>query len=190
MTRIGSPRLSRYTFWSVGRDRQCNPVNNNGTTSSECSSIAQNAYDFTKLTVAFANSTSGSPPSGGAGPVTSGMSGKCLDDFGGSATNGAKADLWDCNGTGAQNWTVSGSTLTANGKCLDIIGSGSTANGTLVDLWGCNGGANQRWTAENGALVNPQSGKCLDDPGFSTTNGTQLDIWDCNGGVNQHWTLP
>jgi predicted alpha-1,6-mannanase (GH76 family) len=124
------------------------------------------------------------------GPVTSGMSGKCLDDSGNSSANGTKADLWDCNGTGAQNWTVSGGTLQVNGKCLDIIGSGSTANGTLVDIWACNGGSNQQWTARNGTLVNPASGRCLDDPGFSTTDGTQLDIWDCNGGVNQNWTLP
>jgi Beta-1,3-glucanase/Ricin-type beta-trefoil lectin domain len=135
-------------------------------------------------------SGSSSPPSGGTGPVASGMSGKCLDDFGGSSANGTIADLWDCNGTGAQNWTATGGTLQVNGACLDVIGSGSTADGTLVDLWDCNGGANQQWTAENGELVNPQSGKCLDDPAFSTTNGTQLDIWDCNGGVNQHWTLP
>jgi chitinase len=46
--------LSRYTFWSVNRDRQCNPPGNNGSTSSECSSVAQNSWDFTAYTVAFA----------------------------------------------------------------------------------------------------------------------------------------
>ena len=35
-----------------------------------------------------------------------------------------------------------------------------------------------------------QSGRCLDDPGFSITNGTQLDIWSCNDGTNQRWKLP
>ena len=42
----------------------------------------------------------------------------------------------------------------------------------------------------NGELVNPASGKCLDDPGFNTANGTQLDLWTCNGGTNQQWTIP
>ncbi len=42
----------------------------------------------------------------------------------------------------------------------------------------------------NGMLVNPVSGRCLDDPGFNTTNGTQLEIWDCNGGSNQQWAIP
>ena len=124
------------------------------------------------------------------GPVTSGIAGKCLDDYTGSSTNGTKVDIWDCNNTPAQQWTVGNSLVQINGKCLDIIGAGSTANGTLVDLWDCNGGSNQVWTAENGTLVNPASGKCLDDPGLSTNNGTQLEIWTCNGGSNQKWTLP
>jgi Ricin-type beta-trefoil lectin domain len=138
-------------------------------------------------TTAFA---AGSASSGGAGPVTSGISGKCLDDYAASTANGTEADLYDCNGTPAQQWTATNGTLQVNGKCLDIIGAGSTADGTLVDIWDCNGGTNQVWDAENGTLVNPASGKCLDDPGFATANGTQLDIWDCNGGANQQWTLP
>ena len=124
------------------------------------------------------------------GPVKSGISGKCLDDYTGSATDGTKVDLWDCNNTPAQQWTVGNGLAQINGKCLDITGAGSTANGTLVEIWDCNGGSNQAWTAENGDLVNPASGKCLDDPNLSTTNGTQLEIWTCNGGSNQQWTLP
>jgi chitinase len=56
-----SNHLGRYSFWSVNRDRQCTPVDNNGNTSSECSSVAQNPWDFTRYSVAFANSTSPSP---------------------------------------------------------------------------------------------------------------------------------
>jgi hypothetical protein len=126
------------------------------------------------------------PPTG---PIASGQAGKCVDDYTGSTTVGAKVDLWDCNNTGAQQWTFTGGTLEANGLCLDITGGG-TANGTLAELWTCTGGSNQQWQASNGALVNPATGKCLDDPGFNTTNGTQLDIWTCDGGTNQHWTPP
>jgi chitinase len=56
-----SSGLSRYTFWSVNRDRECNPVNN-GVTSSDCSSVTQNPWDFTTYTVAFANHTSATSP--------------------------------------------------------------------------------------------------------------------------------
>src|SRR6185437_10977943 len=55
--------LGRYTFWSVNRDRQCNPPDNNGSLSSECSSVTQNSWDFTAYTVAFAKSAPVTPPS-------------------------------------------------------------------------------------------------------------------------------
>jgi chitinase len=57
-----SSGMSRFTFWSVNRDRQCNPPGNNGNLSSECSSVPQNSWDFTAYTVAFANNTSPTPP--------------------------------------------------------------------------------------------------------------------------------
>ena len=132
----------------------------------------------------------GSAPVGGGGPITSGIAGKCMDDNGGSSADETPVQIWDCNGSAAQSWTVSGDgTIQIFGKCLDIFG-GSSANGAKVQLYSCNGGGNQKWQASSGTLVNPQSGRCLDDPGFSTTNGTQLVIWDCNGGTNQKWTLP
>ena len=126
-------------------------------------------------------------PTSASGPITG--SGKCVDDANGSAANGTKVAISDCTGASNQSWTVNGSALTINGACIEVTGSGGVANGTLVELWACNGGANQVWTASNGTLVNPQSGRCLDDPGFVTTNGTQLDIWDCNSGANQKWAL-
>jgi len=129
--------------------------------------------------------------SAGPGPITSGIAGKCADDFGDNAANGTAVDLYDCNGGAAQQWTLPGDgTVRINGKCMDVTGRG-TANGTLVELWDCNGGSNQTWTPQaDGTLKSAQSGRCLDDPGYSTANGTQLVIWDCTGGTNQKWTPP
>ncbi len=126
-----------------------------------------------------------------AGTIVAGVNtAKCVDDNGNSSANGTHVQMWDCNGTASQNWTMSSDgTMRINGKCMDITGAG-IANGTLVELWDCNGGANQRWLPVNGTLVNPISGRCLDDPAFNTANGTQLDIWDCNGGSNQRWAIP
>ncbi|HSZ28543.1 MAG TPA: ricin-type beta-trefoil lectin domain protein, partial [Pseudonocardiaceae bacterium] len=133
-------------------------------------------------------------PAGSAtptGPIIAGDdTAKCVDDNGDSSANGTHVQMYDCNGTAAQNWTIeTDGTIRINGSCMDITGAG-TANGTLVELWTCNGGANQQWLPVNGMLVNPVSGRCLDDPAFNTTNGTQLDIWDCNGGSNQQWAIP
>ncbi|HEY8044077.1 MAG TPA: ricin-type beta-trefoil lectin domain protein [Streptosporangiaceae bacterium] len=116
---------------------------------------------------------------------------ECADVNGGSAADGTKVQMWDCNtSAAAQSWTMeSNGTVGINGKCLDVT-NGGTANGALIEEWTCNGGANQQWLAVNGELVNPVSGKCLDDPGFNTTQGTQLDLWTCDGGTNQQWSVP
>jgi beta-glucosidase len=137
---------------------------------------------------------SASSTSTGGGTATgaiTGYEGLCLDVAGASTTNGTKIDIYTCNNTNAQQWTVeSNSTLQALGKCLDVV-SGGTANGSLVDLYTCNGTGAQVWQpGADGSLVNPQSGKCLDDTGLSTTPGTQVQIWSCTGAANQSWTLP
>ena len=176
--------VALLSYWDQNRDNGGCP--GQAGASGSCSGLRQNTGAFATTFQPFTGGASG----GASGPVTSGMAGKCLDDFAATSANGTKADLYSCNGTGAQRWTTaSNGTLQTNGKCLDVTGA-ATGNGALIELWDCNGGANQIWHAQNGALVNPASGRCLDDPGFSTTDGTQLDLWDCNSGTNQKWTMP
>jgi predicted alpha-1,2-mannosidase len=132
------------------------------------------------------------PPDPRAGPVTSGAGANiCLDDRSSSTTPGNPVQIWGCDGTAAQSWTVAtDGTIRTLGLCLDVFGGGTT-NGTLIDLYTCNGGANQQWTSgANGSLVNPSSGLCLDDPAATTTQGTQLQLYTCNGTAAQDWTLP
>jgi beta-glucosidase len=119
-----------------------------------------------------------------------GYQGLCLDVTGDNNANGTATDIYTCNGTNGQQWTVEpDGTVRADGKCLDVIGGG-TANGTKVDLYTCNGTGAQQWQAQsNGELVNPESGKCLDDTGFGGS-GTQVQIWACGDGTNQQWHLP
>jgi len=140
----------------------------------------------------FAMAFGGSGAVTQSGPIVSGVSSSlCVDDSNSSTTNGSHVQIWTCNQTGAQTWTVaSNGTLQVLGGCMDVA-NGGTAAGTLVQFWQCNGTGAQQWQAQSdGSLVNPQSGLCLDDPGFSTTAGTQLMIYTCNGGTNQKWTLP
>ena len=126
--------------------------------------------------------------SGTAGPIH-GYGGKCVDVAGANPADGTAVQLYTCNGTTAQNWTHSGSTLQALGKCMDVTAAG-TANGTKVQLYDCNGTAAQAWTVgASGSLVNTGSGKCLDATGPSSANGTRLQIWSCTGAANQTWTL-
>uniref|UniRef100_UPI000A3FE426 ricin-type beta-trefoil lectin domain protein n=1 Tax=Streptomyces lushanensis TaxID=1434255 RepID=UPI000A3FE426 len=130
-------------------------------------------------------------PASAADPVgqITGLGGKCVDVAGASNANGTPVQLYDCNGSNAQRWTVaSDGTLRALGKCLDIVERG-TADGALVQLWDCGGGANQQWVVNSARdIVNPQANKCLDVKDRSTANGARLQIWTCTGQTNQKWT--
>ena len=131
------------------------------------------------------------PPTGRTGRIT-GLAGKCADVAAASTANGTAIQLYTCNGTNAQNWTVaSDGTLRALGKCMDVTSAG-TANGTKIQLWDCNGTGAQVWqyNTSNSTLRNPASNKCLDVTDNSSADGAHLQIWDCFAGANQRWTLP
>lgn len=148
----------------------------------------QLVVDYVHVTTSDSGGTTGGTGGGPGHPIT-GLAGKCVDVAGASSTNGAAVQLYDCNGTSAQSWTVgSDGSLSALGKCMDVASAG-TADGSLVQLYDCNGTNAQKWTVSNGELVNSGSGKCLDATGNSSANGTRLQIWTCAGTANQQWTV-
>ncbi|MFE2635800.1 ricin-type beta-trefoil lectin domain protein [Streptomyces scopuliridis] len=136
---------------------------------------------------------SGTQSGGGTGTsgTFTGLGGKCLDVAGGASANGTAVQLYDCNGSTAQRWTVgTDSTIRSLGKCLDVT-SASTANGAKVQLYDCNGSGAQQWTynAGTGDIVNTAADKCLDVTDNSPANGARAQIWTCTGAANQKWRL-
>ena len=125
-----------------------------------------------------------------AGPIK-GLGGKCVDVAAASSANGTAVQLYDCNNSAAQQWTVGNTdnSIRALGKCLDVT-SASTANGAKIQLYDCNASGAQKWTVSNGALINTGSGKCLDVTDKSTANGARLQIWTCSNTSNQAWVMP
>ncbi|MEU8300430.1 glycosyl hydrolase family 18 protein [Micromonospora sp. NPDC048909] len=178
----GIPTVKRKTQWAL--------ANAGGMMNWE---LTQDTTGSTSLVSAIYDTVMGGttpPPTGRTGPIT-GIGGKCVDVAAASSANGTAVQLYTCNGTNAQNWTVaSDGSLRALGKCADVTSAG-TANGTKIQLWDCNGSGAQVWQAQsNGTLRNPASNKCLDATGNSSADGTRLQIWDCFGGANQVWRLP
>ncbi|MGW2615030.1 ricin-type beta-trefoil lectin domain protein [Streptomyces sp. NPDC001500] len=135
---------------------------------------------------------SGAQSGGGATPgAFVGLAGKCLDVAGGSSANGTAVQLYDCNGSSAQQWTVAADgTIRALGRCLDVT-SGATADGAKTQLYDCNGTGAQQWAynASTGDVVNPAADKCLDVTDNSSANGARAQIWSCTGAANQKWRL-
>jgi beta-glucanase (GH16 family) len=143
--------------------------------------------DYVRVT----DTSGGGGGGGGSTGSINGLAGKCADVAGANSANGTPVNLYDCNGTAAQQWTHNGNAFQALGKCLDVS-NGGTANGTPVQLWDCNGSGAQQWAYNSSShdIVNLQANKCLDVTGNNSANGTRLQIWDCAGTANQKWNAP
>ncbi|NUW35602.1 ricin-type beta-trefoil lectin domain protein [Nonomuraea sp. SMC257] len=142
------------------------------------------------VTLHAATLTTAIPPLMTIGSITGVPSGKCVDIPGGSATDGNQLQLYTCNRSSAQEWTVHpDGSVRAMGKCMDVRG-GSSANGTAVQLYTCTGVPAQQWTYDPATSQFKGLGKCLDARGGGTTDGTKLQVWDCVGVPNQQWRIP
>ncbi|WP_030438661.1 glycoside hydrolase family 16 protein [Actinoplanes subtropicus] len=126
---------------------------------------------------------------GTASALKSNFSGRCIDIPGANPVDGARLQMYDCNGTAAQQWTFnSDGTLRAMGKCMDPAG-GALTNGTPIQLVTCNGNPVQRFTlSAAGDLVDVSANRCVDVKDWNSANGAALQLWDCAGTSNQKWT--
>ena len=155
----------------------------------------------TSADTSWAAATADAPPSYGGTPgtgvtepvgtITETSTGKCIDDSGSGTSNGTAIQIYTCNGTSAQQWTVAPDhTLQVLTDCMDVVNAGTTS-GTLIQLHTCNGTGAEQWDQDSkGELVNPESGLCLTDSSNGATNKTQLDLATCAAAVGQVWTLP
>ena len=119
------------------------------------------------------------------------LSGKCLSVTGGSTAPGAAAEIYTCNGSGSENWTLeSGGAIVGglSGDCLQVAG-GSTSDFAGVDIEPCSGAADQQWTVTPaGTIVGVQSGLCLSVLGAATANYATADLYTCNGSGSESWS--
>ncbi|WP_405857086.1 protein kinase [Streptomyces sp. NBC_01515] len=117
---------------------------------------------------------------------------RCLD-----ARTGA-VQVWGCNGTAAQKWTLypvpghNSQYLVVNRgshHCLDADRGTIGQNGQVVRTRACDGLGAQRWQlGGHGTLVSVPDGFCLDAyaPGAGQ-DGQVVQAWGCAGSSNQVW---
>ena len=150
--------------------------------------------------VAFPWKVSPGPSVGAAGVVQLARGGLCLTASDNGSAHRTPAELRTCTGSTAQRWTYAqDDTLRINNQCLTIP---TAAQGAVVGLAPCRSAPSQQWHlayprglnpaigAHPTTVVNPWSGMCLADPGFSRAIGTQVALWPCDGYANQSWALP
>ena len=72
-----------------------------------------------------------------------------MDVTGGGTGNGTRIELFDCNGSAAQQWYWNSASKSlvnpASQRCLDDPSS-STTDGTQLQLFDCNLTGAQQWT--------------------------------------------
>ena len=131
-------------------------------------------------------------------------SGKCLQPVNGSLIQGEAIVQETCNGSVAQQWTVTSVSSTkvhlvnrSSRLCLDA--RGGATNGTPIQQWTCNSISNEDWQpGPEGSddipplmsRVSGTSSYCLDIPGGQATAGLAMQIYRCNGTLAQQWWLP
>ncbi|WP_306207821.1 ricin-type beta-trefoil lectin domain protein [Actinoplanes sp. RD1] len=116
-----------------------------------------------------------------------GPGGLCLDLNGGVSVDGNHVQVFGCNGTAAQLWTVStDGTLRVTGKCAQA------ARDDEVRIDDCEQRRSAaRWQiGAGGTLVNANSNECLTDRSNGSQQGAGVRLDRCMGGANQQWRLP
>ena len=124
------------------------------------------------------------------------LSQKCLQfDPAQPYIHGADLEISACNGSRAQQWTLTekGLLINASGRCVDIKGSDWDAGveGASLGSWDCSEPSsprdiskNQQWTFEAGGLrtaYNPnRTYMCMGTENGNTANGTAVTLYDCD----------
>ena len=120
-----------------------------------------------------------------------GIGDKCLDNRHAKSANRNKIQMFDCNNTIAQHWSIfSDGSLRVQGKCLHVRG-GSTKPRAIVQLYKCKNSQAQKWTIKtDGTIRNSSSGMCLDVRWGNTQNNAVVWTYACNGTSAQKWITP
>ena len=117
----------------------------------------------------------------------------CLDVQGNVRANGTPVQVYECNGTGAQQWTVkkgSGAVqLAGTNYCLDA--GSNPGNGIKMKIWQCYSGipAQSWYYTDDNRIAVEGKGQCLDLTDGKASNANILQTWECStGNNNQAWT--
>lgn len=123
-----------------------------------------------------------------------GVVGKCLNVKGNVTANGTPVQVFDCNGSSGQNWSiVKGQTkvqLAGTNFCLDA--GSKPASGVALKIWTCYDSlpAQDWWFTNDSRIAVTNKGQCMDFKDGLFTNNNTVQTWKCtDNNTNQVWSL-
>jgi hypothetical protein len=114
-----------------------------------------------------------------------GQNGVCLDLSDGVASDYNDIQVFTCNGTLAQSFTLAtDGTLRVSDKCVLPVGDLS------VRIVSCDGRSTAKWRTSGQQVINTANNGCLTDPLGGRRPGTRVLVLPCAGSAKQRWSLP
>ena len=125
------------------------------------------------------------PPTSEPVGAIRGQNSLCLDLFAGWAIDGNHLQVFDCNESSAQTFTLAADgTLRVMGKCA------SAGRDRAVRIGRCDDRDAAQWRRDGQRLINDAYDDCLTDPSGGRRAGSGVRIIDCDGSASQRWSLP
>ncbi|KAF8060712.1 carbohydrate-binding module family 13 protein [Lyophyllum atratum] len=123
---------------------------------------------------------------------------KCLDVRGGIFADGTPVQIYDCNHTKAQQWSLysltAGDIIAIHGTNFCLDAGSNPVSGVGMKIWTCYTNPKipaQKWvyTADHRIALEGK-GQCLDLTNGVHVNSNQVQTWQCSdNNNNQVWTL-
>lgn len=109
--------------------------------------------------------------------IYSGWTGYCLDDFHNVNKNNNQVDIWGCNNSLAQSWSLNLTQIKHGGLCLTAV---TVSN---INLSNCSNQASQVWLRDQNSFYNPKNQLCLGVT--KASDGQLLDLEKCSSLKNK-----
>jgi hypothetical protein len=114
-----------------------------------------------------------------AQPILTSLGGSCADDFHSIGSNGAKVDMFWCNGTSGQTWIFRPNGTISISEYPKVC---LTVHKSKIQLWLCGTQAGQSWTVVRTGTISSElkaGGVCLGIPSLTAVNSSALIAAKC-----------
>ena len=119
--------------------------------------------------------------------IHSGIAKECVDAYHSGTSAGTAVDVWNCNDSKAQTWTVNRFAIEhAANMCLSVQNDSKQANSVIV-LESCSGAPGQVWLRDQSGFYNPNSGLCLSAPIKQKQGPLQLASCNSLSQAREQW---